>query len=357
MYSGQIHGTGPRYCPSIEDKIVRFADKDRHQLFVEPMGENTEEMYIQGFSTSLPADVQHLMLRSLEGFENAEIMRYAYAIEYDCSDPTQLYATLEYKEIGGLYGAGQFNGTSGYEEAAAQGLVAGLNASLSLLGKEQVVLKRSDGYIGTLIDDLVTKGTNEPYRMMTSRSEYRLLLRQDNADRRLTEIGYRAGLISEERYQRFLDKKAQTDAEIARLESTYISPLVANPFLEARGLTTVATGISLAELLRRPALDYDALAEIDANRPALSRGVRMTAEISIKYEGYIKRQIAEVNRKARLEEKKIPENIDYQSVKGLRIEAVQKLSKVRPLTIGQASRISGVSPADISVLMIYLGIV
>ena len=357
MYSGQIHGTGPRYCPSIEDKIVRFADKDRHQLFVEPMGENTEEMYIQGFSTSLPADVQHLMLHSLEGFENAEIMRYAYAIEYDCSDPTQLFATLEYKEIAGLYGAGQFNGTSGYEEAAAQGLIAGMNASLSLLGKEQIVLKRSDGYIGTLIDDLVTKGTNEPYRMMTSRSEYRLLLRQDNADRRLTEIGYRAGLINEERYNKFLDKKAQTDAEIARLESTYISPLVANPFLESKGLTTVATGISLAELLRRPALDYDSLAEIDVNRPSLSRGARMTAEISIKYEGYIKRQIAEVNRKARLDEKKIPENIDYSAVKGLRLEAIQKLSKVRPLTIGQASRISGVSPADISVLMIYIGIV
>ena len=357
MYSGQIHGTGPRYCPSIEDKIVRFADKDRHQLFVEPMGENTEEMYIQGFSTSLPADVQHLMLHSLEGFENAEIMRYAYAIEYDCSDPTQLYATLEYKEISGLYGAGQFNGTSGYEEAAAQGLIAGMNASLSLLGKEQIVLKRSDGYIGTLIDDLVTKGTNEPYRMMTSRSEYRLLLRQDNADRRLTEIGYKAGLISDERYNKFLDKKAQTDAEIARLESTYISPIVANPFLEAHGLTTVATGISLAELLRRPALDYDSLAEIDPNRPTLSRGARMTAEISIKYEGYIKRQIAEVNRKARLDEKKIPENIDYNTVKGLRLEAIQKLSKVRPLTIGQSSRISGVSPADISVLMIYIGIV
>lgn len=357
MYSGQIHGTGPRYCPSIEDKIVRFADKEKHQLFVEPMGENTEEMYIQGFSTSLPAFVQHKMLHSLKGFENAEIMRYAYAIEYDCSDPTQLYATLEYKEIGGLYGAGQFNGTSGYEEAAAQGLIAGINASLSLLGKEQIVLKRSDGYIGTLIDDLVTKGTNEPYRMMTSRSEYRLLLRQDNADRRLTEIGYRAGLIGEERYQRFLDKKAQTDAEIERLEKTFISPLVANPFLEERDLTTVATGISLAELLRRPALDYDSLAEIDANRPELPRGVRMTAEISIKYEGYIKRQIAEVNRKARLEEKKIPDDIDYTKVKGLRIEAVQKLSKVRPLTIGQASRISGVSPADISVLMIYIGIV
>ena len=357
MYSGQIHGTGPRYCPSIEDKIVRFADKEKHQLFVEPMGENTEEMYIQGFSTSLPADVQHKMLHSLPGFENAEIMRYAYAIEYDCSDPTQLYATLEYKEIAGLYGAGQFNGTSGYEEAAAQGLIAGMNASLSLLGKEQLVLKRSDGYIGTLIDDLVTKGTNEPYRMMTSRSEYRLLLRQDNADRRLTEIGYHAGLINEERYQNFLNKKAQTDAEIERLEKTFVSPLVANPFLEARELTTVSTGISLAELLRRPTLNYDELAEIDENRQFLPRGVRMTAEISIKYEGYIKRQIAEVNRKARLEEKKIPEDIDYSAVKGLRLEAIQKLTKVRPLTIGQASRISGVSPADISVLMIYIGIV
>lgn len=357
MYGGQIHGTGPRYCPSIEDKIVRFADKERHQLFVEPMGEDTEEMYIQGFSTSLPARVQHEMLHSLSGFENAEIMRYAYAIEYDCSDPTQLFATLEYKDISGLYGAGQFNGTSGYEEAAAQGLVAGLNASLSLLGREQIILKRSDGYIGTLIDDLVTKGTNEPYRMMTSRSEYRLLLRQDNADRRLTEIGYRVGLISEERYAAFLKKKALTDEEITRLESTYISPLVANPFLEKMGLSTVATGISLAELLRRPTLDYELLSEIDTNRPELPRGVRMTAEISIKYEGYIKRQLAEVERRARLEAKRIPEGIDYHEVKGLRLEAIQKLSNVRPLTIGQASRISGVSPADISVLMIYLGIV
>ena len=357
MYSGQIHGTGPRYCPSIEDKIVRFADKEKHQLFVEPMGEDTKEMYIQGFSTSLPTFVQHKMLRSLKGFENAEIMRYAYAIEYDCSDPTQLFATLEYKEISGLYGAGQFNGTSGYEEAAAQGLIAGINASLSLLGKEQVVLKRSDGYIGTLIDDLVTKGTREPYRMMTSRSEYRLLLRQDNADRRLTEIGYKVGLISEERYQAFLEKKQATDAEIARLEGTYVSPLVANPFLEEKELTTVSTGISLAELLRRPALDYDTLAPLDKERPTLPRGVRMTAEISIKYEGYINRQLAEVNRRAKLEEKKIPEDIDYSLVKGLRLEAASKLAQVRPLTIGQASRISGVSPADISVLMIYIGIV
>lgn len=357
MYSGQIHGTGPRYCPSIEDKIVRFADKERHQLFIEPMGADTEEMYVQGFSTSLPAHVQHEMLHSLRGFENAEIMRYAYAIEYDCSDPTQLFATLEYKDISGLYGAGQFNGTSGYEEAAAQGLIAGINASLSLLGREQIILKRSDGYIGTLIDDLVTKGTREPYRMMTSRSEYRLLLRQDNADRRLCEIGYRAGLITEERYQRFLNKKALTDAEIARLMSTYISPVRVNPFLEERGLSTVSTGISLAELLRRPTLDYDMLAELDTARPDLPRAVRMTAEISIKYEGYIKRQLAEVERRSRLEAKRIPEETDYHSVKGLRLEAIQKLSAVRPLTIGQASRISGVSPADISVLLIYLGIV
>ena len=357
MYSGQIHGTGPRYCPSIEDKLVRFSDKEKHQLFVEPMGKDTEEMYIQGFSTSLPTDVQHKMLASLSGFENAEIMRYAYAIEYDCSDPTQLLPTLEYKDISGLYGAGQFNGTSGYEEAAAQGLIAGINASLALLGKEQLVLKRSDGYIGTLIDDLVTKGTHEPYRMMTSRSEYRLLLRQDNADRRLTPIGHDVGLIDDERYKKFLEKKELCDREVERLETTFISPLVANPFLEELGLTTVATGISLAELLRRPALTYDILAKIDTTRPELPRGVRMTAEISIKYEGYIKRQLAEVERRARLEEKKIPADIDYSAVLGLRIEAEQKLSKIRPQTIGQASRISGVSPADISVLMIYLGIV
>lgn len=357
MYSGQIHGTGPRYCPSIEDKIVRFADKEKHQLFVEPMGENTEEMYIQGFSTSLPTDVQHEMLHTLDGFENAQIMRYAYAIEYDCSDPTQLYPTLEYKSISGLYGAGQFNGTSGYEEAAAQGLIAGANAALAVCGRDQIILKRSDGYIGTLIDDLVTKGTNEPYRMMTSRSEYRLLLRQDNADRRLTEIGWRAGLVSDERYEAFLKKKELTDREIERLERTYISPSAANPFLEKMGLTTVQTGISLGELLRRPTVTYEALSAIDKDRPALPRGVRITAEVSIKYEGYIKRQIAEVARHARLEEKRIPEDIDYTNIRGLRLEAIQKLSATRPMTVGQASRISGVSPADISVLMIYIGII
>lgn len=357
MYSGQIHGTGPRYCPSIEDKVVRFADKERHQLFVEPMGRDTEEMYIQGFSTSMPTDVQRKMLHSLAGFERAEIMRYAYAIEYDCSDPLQLYATLEYKTIKGLFGAGQFNGTSGYEEAAAQGLLAGINAALEVLGKEQIILKRSDGYLGTLVDDLVTKGTNEPYRMMTSRSEYRLLLRQDNADRRLTPIGHKVGLISDERYARFLEKKEMTDKEIERLEKTFVSPTVADPFLEKHGLTTVATGVSLADLLRRPALSYKELAEIDADRKELPREVAMTAEISIKYDGYIKRQIAEVERRSKLESKKIPEDTDYSGIKGLRIEAVQKLSQVRPLTIGQASRISGVSPADISVLLIYLGIV
>ena len=357
LYSGQIHGTGPRYCPSIEDKLVRFADKEKHQLFVEPMGKDTEEMYIQGFSTSLPTDVQHEMLRSLKGFERAEIMRYAYAIEYDCSDPTQLYPTLEYKSIKGLYGAGQFNGTSGYEEAAAQGLIAGANAALSVLGREQIILKRSDGYIGTLIDDLVTKGTAEPYRMMTSRSEYRLLLRQDNADRRLTPIAYAAGLIDGERYARFLEKKELTDGEIARLETTFVSPAAANPFLEKMELTPIATGASLAELLRRPTLTYEALAGIDKGRIKLPRGVVLSAEVSIKYEGYIKRQLAEVGRRARLEEKRLPENIDYSAIRGLRLEAAQKLSAVRPLTVGQASRISGVSPADVSVLMIYLGIV
>ncbi len=356
MYSGQIHGTGPRYCPSIEDKIVRFADKERHQLFVEPCGRDTEEMYIQGFSTSLPTFVQHKMLRSLVGFENAQIMRYAYAIEYDCCDPLQLYATLEFKEIDGLFGAGQFNGTSGYEEAAAQGLVAGVNAALKIKGREPMILTRQNSYIGTLIDDLITKGTNEPYRMMTSRSEYRLLLRQDNADLRLTPIGHEVGLISDERYSAFLDKKEKTELEIKRMRETFLSPQKANPFLEGHGESPAASGISLAEILRRPSISYADMAEIDDSREKLPTAVTLTAEVTIKYEGYIKRQLSEVNRHASLEVKKLPEDIDYTQIKGLRIEAMQKLSSLRPMTIGQASRISGVNPADISVLLIYLGI-
>ncbi len=356
MYSGNIHGTGPRYCPSIEDKIVRFADKERHQLFVEPMGEENEEMYIQGFSTSLPVDVQHKMLASLKGFGSAEIMRYAYAIEYDCADPTQLLPTLEFKSIRGLFGAGQFNGTSGYEEAAAQGLVAGLNASLALRGMDPLVLSRRESYIGTLIDDLVTKGTNEPYRMMTSRSEYRLLLRQDNADARLTEKGYAAGLVSKDRYMRFKEKMAAIDAEKERLEATYISPTRANPLLEELGATPLASGSSLADLLRRPEISYKDLARIDSERPLLSPRVITSVEVGIKYAGYIKRQESEVARHARLEAKALPADMDYSLVKGLRLEAAQKLNKIKPASIGQASRISGVNPADISVLLIYFGI-
>ena len=356
MYSGQISGTGPRYCPSIEDKIVRFADKERHQLFVEPMGEQTEEMYIQGFSTSLPTDVQWKMIRSLQGFENAEIMRYAYAIEYDCADPTQLYATLEFKDHPNLYGAGQFNGTSGYEEAAAQGLIAGINAALTAQGKEKMVLPRSGSYIGTLIDDLVTKGTNEPYRMMTSRSEFRLILRQDNADLRLTPIGYACGLISEERYQAFLHKKETEDTEKQRLEATHYGPDAVNPTLVRKGLEPVKSGVSLGDLLRRPQLTYEDLAEIDQKRPNLAIEVIKTVETDVKYAGYIKRELAEVERQKRLEDKHIPIDLDYRLIKGLRLEAGQKLEKCKPLTIGQASRISGVSPADISVLLLYLGI-
>ena len=356
LYSGKIHGTGPRYCPSIEDKLVRFADKERHQLFVEPMGADTEEMYIQGFSTSLPTDVQIEMLHSLNGFENAEIMRYAYAIEYDCADPTQMNATLEFKQVKGLYGAGQFNGTSGYEEAAAQGLVAGINAALALQGKDPIILARSESYIGTLIDDLVTKGTNEPYRMMTSRSEYRLLLRQDNADLRLTQIGYDAGLVTEARYAQYLSKKALEDAEKERLESTYVSPEIANDLLISIGETPLKSGASLADLLRRPTVSYEQLSEIDPDRPILPHFARLTVEVDIKYAGYANRQKAEVERYKKLESKKLPEDLNYHSIRGLRLEAAQKLDRFRPLTLGQASRISGVNPADISVLLIYLGI-
>ena len=356
MYSGQIHGTGPRYCPSIEDKLVRFADKERHQLFVEPVGENTEEMYIQGFSTSLPTDVQYEMLRSLKGFENAEIMRYAYAIEYDCIDPTQLYATLEFKDISGLYGAGQFNGTSGYEEAAAQGLIAGMNAALKTNGKEPVILNRSESYIGTLIDDLTTKGTNEPYRMMTSRSEYRLLLRQDNADERLTPIGRLAGLVSDDQYAKFLAKKEEIAKEKERLETTYISKEKATEFLINKGQDPAKSGVSLADLIRRPDFDYDQIAELDVDRPSLPKDVILTASTDIKYAGYVKRQLAEVKKYEKIESKPLPRDLDYLNIKGLRIEAAQKLDKLKPLTVGQASRISGVNPADISVLLIYLGI-
>ena len=356
MYSGQIHGTGPRYCPSIEDKLVRFADKERHQLFVEPVGEDTEEMYIQGFSTSLPTSVQYEMLRSLKGFANAEIMRYAYAIEYDCIDPTQLYPTLEFKAISGLYGAGQFNGTSGYEEAAAQGLIAGMNAALKVNGKEAVILSRSESYIGTLIDDLTTKGTNEPYRMMTSRSEYRLLLRQDNADERLTPIGRRVGLVGDAQYARFVAKRTEINKEKERLEATYISKEKATEFLVNKGQEPAKSGVSLADLIRRPDFDYDEISELDIDRPELPKDVILTASTDIKYAGYVKRQLAEVKRYEKIEAKQLPVGLNYLEIKGLRIEAAQKLDKIRPLTVGQASRISGVNPADISVLLIYLGI-
>ncbi len=356
MYSGQIHGTGPRYCPSIEDKLVRFAEKERHQLFVEPLGENTEEMYIQGFSTSLPTDVQYDMLRSLKGFKNAEIMRYAYAIEYDCIDPTQLFPTLEFKEISGLYGAGQFNGTSGYEEAAAQGLVAGMNAALKIKGEEPVILERSSSYIGTLIDDLTTKGTNEPYRMMTSRSEYRLLLRQDNADDRLTNIGIKAGLVGEKQKHHFFARQEMIAKETERLEKTFISKEKATQFLEPRGMEPAKSGISLADLLRRPSITYSDIEEVDVDRTALPITVTNTASTNIKYAGYVKKQLSEVKRQAKLESKQLPADIDYKTITGLRLEAAQKLDKIKPLTVGQASRISGVSPADISVLLVYLGI-
>ena len=356
MYSGNITGEGPRYCPSIETKLVRFADKERHQLFVEPCGLDTEELYIQGFSTSMPTDVQYDMLSSLPGFENAEIMRYAYAIEYDCADPTEMYPTLEFKNVIGLYGAGQFNGTSGYEEAAAQGLVAGINAALAEKGNEPMILPRSSSYIGTLVDDLVTKGTHEPYRMMTSRSEYRLLLRQDNADLRLTPIGYEVGLIGEERYSSFLEKKKAIEDEIKRLEKTTIPPSEKNnEILRSLSSSEITTGIKLAELLRRPEISYSALSEIDVERPKLPSAVVRTAEIQVKYQGYIKRENSEVERQKKIEDKKLPTDINYKEILGLRLEAAEKLDKIRPMNIGQASRISGVNPADISVLLIYLG--
>ena len=355
MYSGNITGEGPRYCPSIETKLVRFADKSRHQLFVEPCGLDTEEMYIQGFSTSMPTDVQYAMLRSLDGFENAQIMRYAYAIEYDCIDPTEMYATLETKKVEGLYGAGQFNGTSGYEEAAAQGLVAGINAALSALGRESMVLPRSSSYIGTLIDDLVTKGTSEPYRVMTSRSEYRLLLRQDNADERLTEIGHRVGLVSDEAYEKYLKKMEQVRGEIERLERVVVAPSEkTGEVLSSVGSTDVTTGIKLADLLRRPEMSYKALSPLDPERPELPPSVVRTVEVRVKYAGYIKRELAEVEKQRRLEARRLPPDMNYTSIQGLRLEAVEKLNKIRPENIGQASRISGVSPADVSVLLIYL---
>lgn len=354
MYGGLAEGIGPRYCPSIEDKIVKFHDKPRHQIFIEPMGLDTKEMYAQGFSTSLPEDVQLAMYRSIKGMENVEIMRSAYAIEYDCCDPLQLKATLEFKKIQGLYGAGQFNGTSGYEEAAAQGLIAGINAALKLKGEEPLILERSDGYIGTLIDDLITKGTTEPYRMMTSRSEYRLLLRQDNADERLTPFGYRVGLISEERFMKLKGKLKMIDEEIKRVTSIVVPPKTANPILEKYGTSPVKTGIRLSNMLKRPELDYEKLGEIDPDRPNLPDAVWEQVEIKLKYDGYIQRQIMQVEQFKKMEAKLLPENQDYSDIHGLRLEARQKLNKIQPKSLGQASRISGVSPSDMSVLIVWL---
>ncbi len=355
LYSGMIEGVGPRYCPSIEDKVVRFVDKNRHQLFVEPMGLNTEEMYIQGFSSSLPEEVQLKMLHSVPGLENAVMMRTAYAIEYDCIDSTCLKATLEFKDYPGLFGAGQFNGSSGYEEAAGQGLIAGINAANKCLGKGEFTLDRSESYLGTLIDDLTVKGTNEPYRMMTSRSEYRLLLRQDNADLRLTPKGYEIGLISEERYQKFLRKKENIEKEIARVSSVSVGPSKAVlEVLEKYQSTPITTGIKLCELIRRPELSYEVLASIDPERPELDKYTAEQVNIQIKYDGYIKKQLEQVEKFKKLEQKKIPDDMDYAKVYGLRIEARQKLEKIRPDSLGKASRISGVSPADLNVLMVHL---
>lgn len=355
LYAGKIEGVGPRYCPSIEDKIVRFADKPRHQLFIEPCGLDTEEMYIQGMSSSLPEEVQLEFYHTIKGLENALIMRSAYAIEYDCIDPLQLDATLEFADYPGLYGAGQFNGSSGYEEAAAQGLIAGINAALRVKGKEPFILDRASSYIGTLIDDLVTKGVSDPYRMMTSRSEYRLILRQDNADTRLTPLGREIGLISDSRWQSFIEKQEQKKAEYKRLKKTVISPSdELNEILVSRETSPVTTGIRLIDLIKRPQLGYDALKDIDRTRPDLDPNIFEQVEIEVKYEGYIKRQEAQIEQMRRLENKSLPKNTDYNTIAGLRLEAQEKLNKIKPQNIGQASRISGVSPADISVLVIWL---
>lgn len=367
LYGGVIEGVGPRYCPSIEDKVVRFAERENHQVFVEPMGLDTQEMYLQGMSSSLPEDVQIRMVHTLPGLENAQIMRSAYAIEYDCINPNQLNLSLEFKNIRGLYSAGQINGSSGYEEAAAQGIIAGINAALGIKNKPPLILDRSEAYIGVLIDDLVTKGTAEPYRVMTSRSEYRLLLRQDNADLRLTPKGYEIGLISEDRYKSFLDKKENIEKEIQRLERTYIAPTQeANELLRSRNSTDIKSGISLGELLRRPEISYESLEYVDKDRPeylkkgalpfqfTINRAISEQVEIAVKYEGYIKRQMLQVEQFKKLEKRKIPVDINYSNIHGLRLEARQKLQKIKPDSVGQASRISGVSPADVSVLLIYL---
>ena len=355
LYAGRIEGVGPRYCPSFEDKIMRFKDKPRHQLFIEPCGLSTEEMYLQGMSSSLPEEVQLKFYHTIKGLEHCVIMRPAYAIEYDCVDPLAMNATLEFKDFPNLYGAGQFNGSSGYEEAAAQGLVAGINAALKVLGREQVIFTRDNSYIGTLVDDLVTKGANEPYRMMTSRSEYRLVLRQDNADERLTPLGYEIGLISEERYKKFLKKQEQKKDEIKRLKSTVISPTEeVNKILVSRETSEITTGVRLIDLLKRPQLGYEELKTVDTERPNLDPNIFEQVEIEIKYEGYIQKQLKQVEQMRKLETKLLPKEFDYREIKGLRLEAQEKLNKIKPLNIGQASRISGASPADISVLLIWL---